>query len=201
MSRARLLSDAPASYHQRDLPINARDAAATDRSFRFPPVSRAGAARPARPAAGDSRPRRLRDRLRGDRAPVRQAARPLRRLDRRIAVRGRDPGRLLEGAACDAPQRERDRPAALALPDRPQHRPQRPARHPADSRDPRGGDRGRPRHRRRGGGARGAAGTARPVAGAAGAAAGGDRDARARRPQPRGDRRAPSASAEAPPAR
>ena len=55
-----------------------------DRSLRLPPRSRPGAARPARPAAGDARPRRLRGGLRGDRPPLRQATDPLRGRDRRL---------------------------------------------------------------------------------------------------------------------
>ena len=91
--------------------------------------ARPGAAHAARPAAGHTRPRRLRQRLRGDRPPLRQGPVPLRGRDRRRSLGGRHPGRLLEGAARPAAGlRSGDRPQAVALPDRPQHRPQRPPR-------------------------------------------------------------------------
>ena len=80
----------------------------------------------------------------------RQAARPLRRLVRRRPLRGRHPGRLLEGAAGAARLRGRDRAAALALPDRPQHGAQRPARQAAEHRGAGRGARRRSQRRGRG---------------------------------------------------
>ena len=78
-----------------------------DRSLRLPPLSRAGAARPARPAPG------RRSSAKATRPPSRRssagtaAAGPLRGGDRRLPLRGRDPGRVLEGAAGASPQRQR----------------------------------------------------------------------------------------------
>ena len=124
---------------------------AASRAIRLPPLPRAGAAHAAGPAPG------RRSSARATRPPSRRscgatASRSTATRRRSSAAAPRTSPRTPSRRRCwrCAAPSARDRAAALALPDRPQHGPQRPARPPARGRGAGRGDRRRPQRRGRG---------------------------------------------------